>query len=491
MNIKNIDKKNIAIYSVLFLIALGFITLYSTSTSPLFPYYYGSDSAQFQTMGMAWANGKIPYRDIFDHKGPMCFFFQMLSFKFFGSNVGIYYIQIICMFINIVCMYKIGEIYLNGFWNRFIAVVVTSYIFAGIFIGGNLGEEYCLPLVFISTYFQLAFLNGKEKVHNYKYAFIYGLAFGICFFSKVTNALSISAGILIIMIALIVNKQYKNLLHNAISFIAGFMVIALPFSIYFLVKGCFGEMMYAMIPFNVNYQKVMGSWVNGSGGSEWYTFFKYYFPYYCAAITLILNSINKNWKMVAYNILILFVGGYFFFDGTIGWQYMFMMIPNVTILLYEVFSLSTESYDLRVVQIVLIGVILILCNDFKTSLITEPVEYRRIYVGRAYKEYDDLMAMVPEEDYDSFVAFGASDMKDIYLLNDIVPCCKYFVLQAWHASFDKNIYLDIQEKFEECNASWILTDYNNGLIAETLGSKYYVAGQTDSYILYHIYDWVE
>ena len=59
------------------LAAAGFVLVASTSTSPLYAGYYaygenaGGDSLQFQTIGKAWLDGSVPYRDTFDHKGPM------------------------------------------------------------------------------------------------------------------------------------------------------------------------------------------------------------------------------------------------------------------------------------------------------------------------------------------------------------------------------------------------------------------------------------
>lgn len=479
-------KKKLVIGGAIFLVALVFISLYSTSTSPLFPYYYGSDSAQFQTMGMAWAAGKVPYRDIFDHKGPMAFFFDMLSFKMFGNNVGIYLVQVVCMFINLAAVYQISQLYFKGTFTGFLSIAITCIIFAAEFLGGNFGEEYCLPLIFVSTYFQLRYFRNNEITHKPIYALIYGVAFGISFFSKATNAIALCIGVLIIIINIVAHKEFKNLWKNAYMFIAGFMIIALPFSIYFLANGCFGDMMYAMIEFNVTYQIVMGSWVETSDGNTWYQFVQYYFPYYCVIFTGIINIRNREWKTLAYNVLILIIGGYLFFDGTLGYQYMFMMIPNIVILLGHTYALPSSNKDMNFAQIAIMIMIIALCHDFIPGLVRTPVDMRRGYLGKSERVYEALLVQVPEDERDSFIAYGGSDLKDLYLLNNIIPCYKYFVLQSWHCCFNKKTYKDVQDTFQNGNAKWILADENIGVIEDTIYSRYYPVDTHEGFTLYHI-----
>lgn len=55
------------------LLSIGCVYDFSFSTSWLYPYYFGGASAQFLTMGKAWYLGKLPYVDMFDHKGPFIF----------------------------------------------------------------------------------------------------------------------------------------------------------------------------------------------------------------------------------------------------------------------------------------------------------------------------------------------------------------------------------------------------------------------------------
>ena len=72
-----IDKKNLKIYFLLCITATSFILLFSKSTSPIYPNKYGYDAAIFMYVGKAMKYGYIPYKDLYDIKGPILF---LLSF---------------------------------------------------------------------------------------------------------------------------------------------------------------------------------------------------------------------------------------------------------------------------------------------------------------------------------------------------------------------------------------------------------------------------
>lgn len=93
-------------------LSMLYVLLFSYSTSPLFPYYYGGDSAQFLTIGKAWYLGKVPYIDLFDHKGPFIFWIDMLGFWLAnGQKYGVAFIQCFFLFFSLIAFYKISQLF--------------------------------------------------------------------------------------------------------------------------------------------------------------------------------------------------------------------------------------------------------------------------------------------------------------------------------------------------------------------------------------------
>ena len=80
MDTKNSKMQYSIAIVIIMLLSAGFVYYFSGTTSPVIPDYYGDDSAVFQVVGKAWTNGKIPYIQAFDHKGPFIFFVEALGY---------------------------------------------------------------------------------------------------------------------------------------------------------------------------------------------------------------------------------------------------------------------------------------------------------------------------------------------------------------------------------------------------------------------------
>lgn len=60
-------------YAVFLVISIVYLFVVSLYTSPSNP-YYNCYSGIFYTLGNGINNGLLPYRDLFDHKGPLLFY---------------------------------------------------------------------------------------------------------------------------------------------------------------------------------------------------------------------------------------------------------------------------------------------------------------------------------------------------------------------------------------------------------------------------------
>ena len=185
-------KKKIGIALFWLVIAAGFVFLFSYSTSPLYPTYYGNDSAQFQTIGKCWLKGAIPYRDLFDHKGPWIFFINMLGYLLTGTKYGIFLIQIVCMWISLYFLYKTAKYGLHRTGYALGTVLVSMFFLFLNYGEANLTEEYCLPFICASAYYIYVYFNEEYHQHSPRAAFLYGMAFCVCFYTRVTNCAAVS-----------------------------------------------------------------------------------------------------------------------------------------------------------------------------------------------------------------------------------------------------------------------------------------------------------
>ena len=79
-----------------FITALLMVLRFSYSTSFLYPECYAYDSAIFQIVGKYWAEGVIPYQQLFDHKGPLIFFINAIGYRIY-PHYGLIPLQVISL----------------------------------------------------------------------------------------------------------------------------------------------------------------------------------------------------------------------------------------------------------------------------------------------------------------------------------------------------------------------------------------------------------
>ena len=252
---KNFSSSVIIFHAAMILISFMFVYIFSYSTS--FRYdFLGGDSSIFQSVGKYWAQGYLPYVDLFEHKGPLLFLINAIGYVIY-PRAGIMVPQIICLYLSCVFVWRAMKLY-SSKWNLLFFLLVLIH-YAAHYQEGNHVEEYSVLFLSAAVYFFLRALKdseGKKFFHPPLYGFIYGFGFGACILIRASDAAQICCQSLLVAIFLLQARDFKNLLQNFLSFCAGFAVIFLPFVIYFAAHGALYEMFFGMIIFNMKYSAV-------------------------------------------------------------------------------------------------------------------------------------------------------------------------------------------------------------------------------------------
>lgn len=481
-------KENAVSYFCLFLLAVMFVYIASFSTSPLYPFYCQGDSAQFQTIGKAWLCGKIPYRDMFDHKGPVIFLVDMLGFSLNGKSSGITVIQIICMFVTLVYLYKISQLVCKNKIYGIMACILSVLVLTSVYGDGNFTEEYCLPFISISTYYQYCYFikSSNDSVeHDPVRDAVYGFSFGVCLLSRVTNAITVCAGILVISFILLYKRKYMNFIENAVGFIIGLLIIIVPFSIYFAQYGVFSEFIYATIQYNIEYKSRMSSWLFNAGIGEWMRFGVWYFTSYIIFIVTVFAFLRKKYAFAVYCSICGILECYLYLSGALYYQYAIITLPQFVLLLNEIVLINNKKIWRRI-KIICMAAVVSFCFVCTCKFAFKCVNMYDKYKVYNQAGYEQLLEIIPQNERVSFVAYGDNRMKGLYLLNDLMPCYKYFILQEWHAGFSDFVKDDIHRTYEEGNAAWILTCGATDNIQDVLDSRYQLTGEAGDYRLFRL-----
>ena len=241
-NLDESKKKKIKVGA--FCLGISFILLFLCSKcSFLYPFNGWDDFNTFYTMASSWFNGLMPYRDLFEQKGPFLYVIFLIGYLISpGKFTGIFIVEIIFFSLTLYVSSKIIDMFIDekkypkGKYLVLLlyGVMITTSIS---FIEGGSCEEFNLLFTTLTTFYIIKYLKNGDLVDiNYKDLIICGLCCGLSLMIKYTTI-----GLWFIMMAyicikLFILKRYKEAILKGLVFIIMMLLPFGLFSIYFYMN---------------------------------------------------------------------------------------------------------------------------------------------------------------------------------------------------------------------------------------------------------------
>ena len=144
--------KKAALGIYLVVLSTLFIFFCSAGTSPIYWHsYFGWDADVFMMGGKLVKEGMIPYKEVFDHKGPLMFFIQYIGQMICDKRLGIFILQIIFMFFSLLGVNRLAKLFFKEAGSIVMPFLTLIFLFQ-YYKEGNQTEEYCLPFLIWSYY---------------------------------------------------------------------------------------------------------------------------------------------------------------------------------------------------------------------------------------------------------------------------------------------------------------------------------------------------
>lgn len=231
---KYLKKHSLLLYS--FALAALFLLLCSKS-SPLYPMNDWVDVHCFRTMGRELLNGQVPYRDLYEQKGPVLYFvYALIELLSPGSFWGVYLLEVLTYGLFLYYCGRIAQLYLG----KSVIVWFLMAILAGLvpaaraFAHGGSVEEMCLFMSAYGLYVCLRALKAGD-ILSFREAFLCGIWCGCLLWIKYTMlGLYLGIALFILIWYLLWQKDGAALLRTIGAFFAGIAAVTLPVVLYFL-----------------------------------------------------------------------------------------------------------------------------------------------------------------------------------------------------------------------------------------------------------------
>ena len=215
--------------------------LFCSKSSFLYPFNDWDDANCFFTVGKCIMNGIVPYKQLFEQKGPLLYFLHGLaSLISDNSFLGVFFLEIIEVSVFLFFSYKIMELYIGkrGIWFIPILALVSTTSLA--FYSGDSSEEMCLPFLTASIWIILKSVKQDRDLSN-KEALLIGVLSGCIFWIKFSIIGMYLGWYLFYAIDCVLNKKTKELFSRTAYIAFGVVLSTLPFLLYFGINNAIAD----------------------------------------------------------------------------------------------------------------------------------------------------------------------------------------------------------------------------------------------------------
>lgn len=225
------------------------ITLCSTS-SPIYPINFAYDTNAYFTIGKSLVRGLVPYKDVFDHKGPFLYLIYaiaaLISFKNF---IGVYIIEIINCFFFLFLSLKTFKLYSNK--SLYLIPFEGFLVYSSMaFDRGGSAEEFCLPFLAFAIYVFIKTIRNNE-LPDFKDSLLIGITSGCIIWIKF-NFFALYIGFLIPYALLSYKKKcFQKLIKTIFSMCLGILISTIPYFIYFGINSAIKDWFEVYIYSNI------------------------------------------------------------------------------------------------------------------------------------------------------------------------------------------------------------------------------------------------
>jgi hypothetical protein len=360
--------------------------------SPLHPWIgstTGTDSSVFKTVVLMMEHGGMPYRDSFDHKGPLIYLINWLGNRI-SEYKGVWMLEFLFLLVTLLMLYKIARLVCQKISAAMTAFAALSLLFP-YFESGNFTEEYAMTFIAAALYIFLDYFI-KEHISRLRLV-ICGACLGGALLLR-PNMISVWVVMSIaVLIKSLREKHWKNLGKFIMWFALGIILVIAPILIWLGANRALEPFWQDYVVFNLKYTSKEGG--SALFSTKWNSFFEFFnstvFLLSFASL-LFLRKSKNNFLNITYLLYLLITLLFLCVSGRTYAHYGMILIPAMAYPLALVFS-EIEKINIPRISSVLTLIVsaylvsTVIAPDWITLIQTLPEVYES-------KEEDHLDATI-------------------------------------------------------------------------------------------------
>ena len=301
--------------------------------SPLFPLHTGVDQNCFLTVGKAMLSGKLPYRDLYEQKGPLLYGLHALAAWVDGTGFsGVWLLEILNCTWMLWLLGRIASLFLPERL-RFPAaalagfVTVTAYCFSR----GDNAEEFCLPLVLYGLYAMLR-CTESGTLPGWRIHMLCGVLAGMILWIKFTMLGFYIVWVLFFFVQTIRQGQLRRAFGQCFLFLGDMLLTGLPWLAYFAYHHGLYDFFYVYFYSNIFLYSRSASLILRIGGILVQdVFYNFCMTGLCIGGVLYFACSRRSYQQTATRIAVAatYAGLYFFvFVGGVRYRYYLLIMAG-------------------------------------------------------------------------------------------------------------------------------------------------------------------
>jgi hypothetical protein len=198
--------------------------------------------------------GLVPYRDLFEQKGPLLYAIHALASLFSSKNLyGVYILEAIVLTGDLILAFKISKLYVNEKASIIVAIVFPVFLLnENVFRFGDSAEEFStiFLLFFIYLFFKHIKLKSNEMFSK-NFFLLNGIMVACVFWIKFTLIGGWIGFYFSFLIICILKKRWKELLNGVLYSLFGIILSTLPWLFYFGIHSAIKDWLHVYLWFNL------------------------------------------------------------------------------------------------------------------------------------------------------------------------------------------------------------------------------------------------